>query len=570
MAYATRWKMVFKDYNDVTRTVYIQQDGWSGGITNLTPGNNPIIWNENDSDDLLAYVRGKTGKMEVVEENYGDLNDLIPATNLQNRVVCPDQFFGYMKAQSSSNIWESKRLLKFNILSPLAMANNLYMPIGDSRLRTMSSVLSDMLTLVGYTAIIMPLTEIMEATISGLFVSPFADDKDYRYANNDEVYNPISIGALLDALCERYGMTAHEVVEDNNPILILSSVVSNVENNSIKYYRYTLQNGSFTRQNITISANAEALFNSSRYIADNNNTEQIVLPYSDINIRLGGSAITERNLPTERSEQAEQPYGRFLTPRGNWITVASGFQSTRIEIEGIVIDDDTKDTIAINENNINEGTEMCTLQFVEFEENSVYHLKLKKTGTATSMRIKVYSDGKWLNFTTGEFTNFETYKNFDFSTLTDNEADIRMVSPSQYIQVVCIHCGPAGSSNIYDVKIERETGGSSPWVKYFDQNFVKKITNVQGSNTLELPRTLNNKYKSNYYEDNYTPADPNYLLHSQLRVKVKVRTTDDPSYLLYLKQFSIDSSDRKWRIISASQNLRDSMHTITLHHSEYF
>lgn len=562
--------MVFKDYNNVTRTIYIQQDGWSGGITNLTPGNNPIIWEEDDSDNLLSYVRGKTGKMEVVEENYGDLNDLIPATNLQNRVVCPGQFFGYMKAQSSSNIWDSKRVLKFNILSPLAMTNNLYMPIGDSNLRTMSSVLSDMLTLVGYTAIIMPITEIMGATISGLFITPFADDKDYHYANNDEVYNPISIGTLLEALCERYGMTAHEVVEDSNPILILSSVVSNVENGSIKYYRYTLRNGSFTRQNIIVPANAEALFNSDRYVADNNNTEQIVQPYSDINIRLVGSAFTDCDLPTERSEQDNQPYGRFLTPRGNWITVASGFSSDRVQIEGKVISNDIKDTIAVNENSINEGTEMFTLQFVEFEENSVYHLKLKKTGTATSMRIKVYSDGKWLNFDTGAFTNFETYKDFDFSTLTDNEADIRMVSPSQYIQVVCIHCGSAGSSNIYDVKIERETGESSPWVKYFDQNFVKKITNGQGSNTLELPRTLNDKYKSNYYEDNYSPPDPNYLLYSQLRLKIKVRTNDEPSYLLYLKQFSIDSSNRKWRIISVSQNLRDSIHTITLHYSEYF
>ena len=72
MAYTNRWSITFKDFDDTTHTIYIQQDGWTGGVTALTPGNNPMVWDENSSEDLTERVRGKTGRIEVIEENYGE------------------------------------------------------------------------------------------------------------------------------------------------------------------------------------------------------------------------------------------------------------------------------------------------------------------------------------------------------------------------------------------------------------------------------------------------------------------------------------------------------------------
>jgi hypothetical protein len=85
MAYTNRWSITFKDFENTTRTIYIQQDGWSGGVTALTPGNNPMIWEEDSSEDLTRRVRGKTGRIEVIEENYGDLADLYPTRPMKKR-----------------------------------------------------------------------------------------------------------------------------------------------------------------------------------------------------------------------------------------------------------------------------------------------------------------------------------------------------------------------------------------------------------------------------------------------------------------------------------------------------
>ena len=154
MAYTNRWSITFKDFENTTRTIYIQQDGWSGGVTALTPGNNPMIWEEDSSEDLTRRVRGKTGRIEVIEENYGDLADLYPTRPMKNRVVCSGVFWGYIKAQNSTNGWESgPRTLKLNILSPLAMAYDIPMPINASLgLREMGGVMLDIILKLGTSA----------------------------------------------------------------------------------------------------------------------------------------------------------------------------------------------------------------------------------------------------------------------------------------------------------------------------------------------------------------------------------------------------------------------------------
>ena len=152
MAYANRWSITFKDFDGTTRVIYIQQDGWTGGVTALTPGNNPMIWDEDITEDLTKRVRGKTGRIEVIEHTYGELRDLYPSTPLQNRVVCNGVFFGYIKAQNSSNGWEAgPRTLKLNILSPLALAYDIPMPINTTMgLREMGSVIVDLMDTLGY------------------------------------------------------------------------------------------------------------------------------------------------------------------------------------------------------------------------------------------------------------------------------------------------------------------------------------------------------------------------------------------------------------------------------------
>jgi len=67
MAWFTKYTITFKDLEEITNTIYLQYDGWGGGITALTPGKTPAILRYNTSDRFNTIVSSSLDFQVVYE-----------------------------------------------------------------------------------------------------------------------------------------------------------------------------------------------------------------------------------------------------------------------------------------------------------------------------------------------------------------------------------------------------------------------------------------------------------------------------------------------------------------------
>lgn len=566
--YNTRWQFSFVDYSGTTRWVYIQQKDYTGStVTTLTAGDNPISWDEESTDNLLTNVRGKTGHIEVYEMQYGELAAMIPATNTEMRVLCPGLFFGYIKAQSSDYAWQAgPRKIRFNIQSPLAMAYDVKMPISTTDKRTWDSVMKDLLDTIEYYSYIYP-DNVTFGTFSGLFINPLSHDKDYRCENNDEAYEPISVGALLEAICNYYGMIVHDDITGETPRLLFTSV-KYIDTYHIRSWNSTLSR--WVTFNVSVTQQPNNLLTGVE-VAGNSNKERIVIPYSDISIRLGGSMFGECDLPTSISEYNG---GGSLTPRGSWFTNEI---PANVYVEGAYLDDDMKDAIRCEEGLINDNAHMFTIKMVEYDRKYWYNLIIRrKTSNTVQNKVRFY-----IRSSVGGITDDGTFsptslgmRDVDFTNLQDNEVVIPLNQvPEDYLIIEVHKLVPgqgAADSYLYDVKMVLRDGIPDT-SKYIDKSFVKRLTGGEGSDSITIERILNDVFTTNYYDSNNgTPEDYAYLLYSQLRLQVTIRSLSDYNYMLYLLNHVVDSTGRTWRVIAVSTNPRENTYKITLHHSQHY
>lgn len=116
------YTITFKSLMGKTCTIDID-----GGGTALTGAADPFKWDETDSDDLLEVVRHRSGYINVVEEDYGDLDALhpdhstdIPVTmSYDGKVV----FTGFIQAQDFEAPYApGPRVLNIPVQSPMGVA----------------------------------------------------------------------------------------------------------------------------------------------------------------------------------------------------------------------------------------------------------------------------------------------------------------------------------------------------------------------------------------------------------------------------------------------------------------
>ena len=609
MAYTNRWSITFKDFDGTTRVIYIQQDGWSGGVTALTPGNKPMIWDEDSSEDLTKRVRGKTGRIEVVERTYGELRDLYPSTPLQNRVVCNGVFFGYIKAQNSSNAWEAgPRTLKLNILSPLALAYDIPMPINTTMgKREMGGVIVDLMDTLDYQFIVMPIGrstaenkgDFFRGQIRGMLICPYANDKDYHYANNNEVFAPISTGELLEYICERHDLIARDSIDGNYAELLLTKVMT-----SGSYYgwgRGTIRNQNYDTATFINNGTTKRDLLSNFTLADDNNTEQLVLPYSTIDVTHEGERGSSVEAPTKQSEYVEQQVTYFnLLPRGIWLTnmhadvTLHGDDLMKPGTGGHDFDDwedaDVLDAHPLNGRVIEQNTLLFSLNFYDVDPSMAYQLHFKisheREGTHDSLYLSargksgwyllrnaaqdvrpanVYpteqSEQKYLKTIPGGQPGEETY-----------EQTIRCgMVPDEFITVnFYVAQQDLRRLKIYDVRLEATLAQSdSLWNRYNEHRFVERYPpwSTGEKKILNYTLHLNKTFFSNFYDTDleYNTEVPYFLTSSQRRVRITVQGSA-LSHLWYMYRYYIESQDAPyWKLVAVSYNVRMNTYTLTLH-----
>lgn len=609
MAYANRWSITFKDFENTTRTIYIQQDGWSGGVTALTPGNNPMIWEEDSSEDLTRRVRGKTGRIEVIENNYGNLKDLYPTTPMQNRVVCSGVFWGYIKAQNSTNGWEAgPRTLKLNILSPLAMAYDIPMPINASLgLREMGGVMLDIMDTIGYTRLTMPVGnstnkgDFFRGKIRSMLICPYANDKDYHYANDNEVYAPISIGEMLEYICERHDMIARDMMFSEQPQLLLTRM--NLPGIYYQWSRSNISAGNYDTASAYNYGNTEKNLLTEFTVADDKNTEQLVLPYSTIDVTHEGERGDSLDAPTQFSEYREETILYYnLTPRGNWLTNADqcvklhGENIMKIGTEGHNAEDwEDVDIIDIHPNSVlASGTLAFCVTFNNVDRAKAYQLFFnyshEREGTHDSIYVSARDKNGWFHLSNSAAdvrpanvyptSNSEVKMNLALNGgqygEESYERTIRCgMVPEEYITLY-FYAGAQDLQRlkIWDIRLEATNATNGGLLaKYADQRFVERYPpwSTGEKKILNYAVRLNKTFYSNYYETDmeFNTEVPYYLINSQRRVRITVRASSQ-SLFWYMYKYSIMDGVAKWKIVAVSYNVRNNTFTLTLHYNSDF
>ena len=235
MAIGKRWTIPFMSKAGVSCHIDIYQDEWTGSVTTLTGGDTPIIYDEKDDKDLLSPIRYKTGYINIVEQNYGDLIDIYPDSDTSryvkfyygNRL----DFTGYIQASSYDNDFcAGPIVVSFPIISPLGLlANMRFQAITSPGYRRIGVLLEEVITGLGadgnaynyaYESVVFPklprtnypgsYVSTLDAYLRSAVISPRNSDFDMFFGTANDIYKPITYLDFMRALCNAFGWMAYD------------------------------------------------------------------------------------------------------------------------------------------------------------------------------------------------------------------------------------------------------------------------------------------------------------------------------------------------------------------------
>ena len=132
MAYATKWTLSFKSLRDVSYTVNILVDGFSGTAKRLRAAEKPFTIDENNSDDYFETIRTQSGYIRIINEetdldgNAFDYSELIATNAMSHQVqLLSGQtilWVGYIKpVVLTSTLFGYKNVVEIPIQCPLSV-----------------------------------------------------------------------------------------------------------------------------------------------------------------------------------------------------------------------------------------------------------------------------------------------------------------------------------------------------------------------------------------------------------------------------------------------------------------
>lgn len=87
MAYVDKYRMDFIDNaSDYPVRVIIQEDGWTGVVTQLTNGGSPVIVTENQSNESIFGIRAKSITLQIISDGDVSIEDFLSPNENKYRV----------------------------------------------------------------------------------------------------------------------------------------------------------------------------------------------------------------------------------------------------------------------------------------------------------------------------------------------------------------------------------------------------------------------------------------------------------------------------------------------------
>lgn len=248
---AKRWYYTFKTFQGHTCEVDICDETFTGTAIELNkdvagspgcPSDNPVVIEEDNSDDLLDVVRIKTGYLNFVELTTNGLQDMFPQRNGSFEVfiflnkpanVSYDAaaaedymtFHGYIQAQSFKNDYLGYRPnIKLPIQSVMGVLQDQPIDTGNSTIiRVFANSFSNYKYLVLPRLVYETYDEynenVLEMGISQTILTP--NNKEYNYGLKNDPdddteeaplpLSPITKSEFVKKFCHTFGMISHDV-----------------------------------------------------------------------------------------------------------------------------------------------------------------------------------------------------------------------------------------------------------------------------------------------------------------------------------------------------------------------
>ena len=228
MARNIRWQITFKSLNGTTCRVDIYDNDWPAGVVMPVRGAaDPFYYEEDNSDDLLnGVLRYRTGYIRVVENYYGQLDDIRPESTFDRYVEFlyggVVMFNGYIQVQDFSHTLEfstqqdpCQHVVEFPVISPMGLFDKRTFPyIMPPTTKTIGQLLDMILAGSTYQKVTLPnITSVgFWQTIYSLVVCPW--DKDYHHSMTydaiHKVMRPQSYAYLIEGICKAFGWICHD------------------------------------------------------------------------------------------------------------------------------------------------------------------------------------------------------------------------------------------------------------------------------------------------------------------------------------------------------------------------
>lgn len=633
MAWASgnkRWTLPFVSLNGTECRVDIYKKGYTGSTVDTLIGSaTPIEWQEDDDEDLLNVVRVKTGSLNVIEQNYGDLQELYPAVSTDHYIevyygkVYDEEtgeelydkliFTGFMQAQTFENDWTAgPRELSFNITSPLGIVDGLLFSkptIPDYKMlgTIMRTVIDGLNANIQGVTVPVPDTGVRKNMFAMYLCSNVItpEDQPYKYQMSaSDLFSQRSYRDFIEGLCNCFGMIVH----DEPGQLVFSRF--DYDGNYLYVNRYRLADGTNIAGAETSGATTADL-NDTIEVASADNTESLVLPMNKVEIKYDGGFFRSASVPFDHCNKRTTGGSGFnwdeanIIPLNDEVTADNLKTNAYLTSNGHLSEPGVVFKYAGEKNS--GGSEMILIQKGTGWETGVPKIvkwtlfdrpqqsfrisfdgkwgpsiaNLNSEGTAPTIHVWIKCGDRYYGGSSGDYSWQTTAVSCDASfgdiTIGVNSTDaigrgrpieIWMTTDLQYLSADNIYC-------IQNLKVEANTSAILDYVYGDNDSDIAIIAGAASEVSTSVDVLFTNRsMTANYLSDRGTAAklpDNNYynmykyMIQSQNRLQVKVKGTI-PDYA-YLKKIIYFNSSWRWRLIAIGFDPREDNYTLTLHRS---
>ena len=328
-----RYTLTYKDRLNNQHKVYVDISSGSGTATIDYGSVSPLVISEDDNDDMLVPIRTKTGYLKIVEQNFGDFDDIYPTSPTSHKLLTEDGFCGYLQPQAFTNGWEpGPRVLKIPVSSPMNLMDNTKSTIVGYNIKyRVLDMLLDALYKLDYDKIVLPRglgngDSFIFSFVSSLTVCPFAENDDYQFPTSGSLYAPKMISEVLEAICTRFGLILHDHCLGN--AAIDNGMIVLTKNDYDGPYQLWTQDSLDQEEipsDLAVTGNTVRNFSDYFEIAGANNEDSLIQPYSKITFNNEGEQADDVQYHPEWSHYTNldlygnNHYHCMLQVVGNWL-----------------------------------------------------------------------------------------------------------------------------------------------------------------------------------------------------------------------------------------------------------